>query len=387
MEKGISTIISAVLMILVSVSAIYIVLSVAMPVIDRAYESAAMNEADQNLQLLDNLIREVASEGTGSLRSIILRVSDGDYRIVNTSGNFTGAFQYKIDLKYSPFYAPMARKVGNVKYSTGFSSVGLVGYWKFDERNGTTASDSSGYGNDGRVYNGSVACSNPLTAGAGCPEWVDGKFRKALKFDGVDDYVQVSNSASLNVNNAVTLEAWVYINSLTNDAKILTRQNNSLINVLTTGKIDMWLNTSEGWHDVGESTNSYTWTDGWHQIAGTYSSADNTTKYYRDGVLVHTIASGTTGQINTSANSILIGAEGQVYFNGIIDEARIYDRALTADEIKENYNAKASNYQATLEYSKIILTGTDKFGKGDNKICIEKIGELSNKPLVRINAC
>jgi len=152
MVKGVSPIISFVLLVLISISAIYLVLYVAKPTIDRAYESAAMNEAGQNMQLLDNAIREVASEGTGGLRKIVMKVSDGNYRVVNTSGNFTGALQYKIDLKYSPYTAPMLKKVGDVKYTAGMNAIGLVGYWNFNERNGTTVADSSGYGNDGIFY-------------------------------------------------------------------------------------------------------------------------------------------------------------------------------------------------------------------------------------------
>jgi len=88
MEKGISPIISVVLLTLVSISAIYLVLYIAKPIIDRVYETAAVNEANQNLKIFDNLIREVASEGTGSYRTIWLKVSDGSYSVNNVSESF-----------------------------------------------------------------------------------------------------------------------------------------------------------------------------------------------------------------------------------------------------------------------------------------------------------
>ena len=56
---------------------------------------------------------------------------------------------------------------------------GLVGWWKFDETNGTVAYDSSGNGNDGNLTNG--------------PTWVGGKIGGALSFDGGDDFVDVRN--------------------------------------------------------------------------------------------------------------------------------------------------------------------------------------------------
>ncbi|MEM5854323.1 MAG: hypothetical protein QW228_08210, partial [Candidatus Aenigmatarchaeota archaeon] len=173
MGKGISPLIGIVMMILISVTAIYLGLAIIRPTVEKAYEQALINEADQNLKLLDNVIREVASEGVGSLRTVILKVSDGSYKLINTSGNFYGALQFKIELKQSPFSVPMFKKVGNLKYTAGMNAIGLIGYWKFDEGSGTIAEDISGYENHGTLYNGSSICGNPPLAGAGCPEWVD----------------------------------------------------------------------------------------------------------------------------------------------------------------------------------------------------------------------
>ena len=58
-----------------------------------------------------------------------------------------------------------------------------VGMWLFDEGSGNIAKDSSGNGNDGQLTNG--------------PKWVQGRFVRALEFDGKDDYVKISSSASL----------------------------------------------------------------------------------------------------------------------------------------------------------------------------------------------
>ena len=70
----------------------------------------------------------------------------------------------------------------------------LIGYWTFDEGGGGTVHDYSGCGNDGTVYG---------------PGWVPGVSGTALAFDGVNDYVQVSDSASLDLTSAFTIEAWV----------------------------------------------------------------------------------------------------------------------------------------------------------------------------------
>jgi len=72
---------------------------------------------------------------------------------------------------------------------------GVVGSWHFDEGSGTTAYDTSGNDNDGTI-NGAT--------------WVDGKFGRALDFDGVDDYVEIPDDSSLDITEAITIEAWVY---------------------------------------------------------------------------------------------------------------------------------------------------------------------------------
>ncbi len=77
---------------------------------------------------------------------------------------------------------------------------GLVLYLPFDEGSGTIAKDYSGNGNDGTLCNGA-------TCGVQGPTWTTGKVGGALSFDGVDDYVIVPDSASLNITNAITLAA------------------------------------------------------------------------------------------------------------------------------------------------------------------------------------
>jgi parallel beta-helix repeat protein len=82
----------------------------------------------------------------------------------------------------------------------------MRGLWHFDEGAGTAVYDSSGWNNDGTVYGGAV--------------WTDGKAGKALDFDGVDDYVEVPDSDSLDVTGKITLEAWICPRNVSKNAKI-----------------------------------------------------------------------------------------------------------------------------------------------------------------------
>ena len=79
------------------------------------------------------------------------------------------------------------------------SERGLIAYWDFDEGSGNVAKDKSGNGNDGKIF------------GA---KWVKLQKGYALKFDGIDDYVDCGNDKSLDIRNAITLEVWVRPESL-----------------------------------------------------------------------------------------------------------------------------------------------------------------------------
>ena len=81
----------------------------------------------------------------------------------------------------------------------------LVAQWHFDEGTGTDVWDSSGNGNDGTLEN------------MKCDDWVDGRRKTGLEFDGENDYVGVSHSDNLNFTNGLTIEAWIKPKNLKQD--------------------------------------------------------------------------------------------------------------------------------------------------------------------------
>jgi hypothetical protein len=89
----------------------------------------------------------------------------------------------------------------------------IRGLWYFDEGTGITAYDSSGNANHGTVYGGAM--------------WTDGKAGKALEFDGVDDYVGVPDSNSLDITGKITVEAWIYPHTVTKMQVIVQKYNYS----------------------------------------------------------------------------------------------------------------------------------------------------------------
>jgi len=93
LKKGISPLIATALVILLIFVAVGIVLLIGIPAIERAKEAAVINEAMLNMKAIGNTIKEVASEGIGSLRSLQIKVTGGEYK-VNEKAN-------SVDFTYS----------------------------------------------------------------------------------------------------------------------------------------------------------------------------------------------------------------------------------------------------------------------------------------------
>ncbi len=204
---------------------------------------------------------------------------------------------------------------------------GLVGYWKMNEYfwNGTAGEviDSSGNNNHGTAKNGANTVAS-------------GKIGRCGYFDGNNDYVDVGSVSSLDVNK-VTVMAWVNVN-LYHGGKILCKspQNSTNIDFVfsigTDAKAYFRHYDGSSWHGVGSNDRMYS--DHWYHIAGTF---DGTSwKIYIDGE----VNGVTNDEVALSTGGALeIGryyhSTPRQYFDGLIDEVKIYNRALSGEEIKE----------------------------------------------------
>jgi hypothetical protein len=195
---------------------------------------------------------------------------------------------------------------------------GLVGWWRFDEGTGNVAKDSSEYGNDGAIYGAT---------------WVDGKYSKALSFDGTNDYVQIPSSSSLNIANAISVGAWINGNVFSaNGWNFIAVKPSAYEIAVWNSKLAIrlrFVNNGDRYY-FGSSLNI----GQWHYLVMTYDGS--TFKGYINGQL--NINQPILDTIATNTNSLQIGAEsGAALFNGIIDEVRIYNRALSAAEIQADF--------------------------------------------------
>jgi prepilin-type N-terminal cleavage/methylation domain-containing protein len=215
---------------------------------------------------------------------------------------------------------------------------GLVGYWSFDEGTGTIAYDLSGYGNDGTLNNFNFT----TTSG-----WTTGKIGKALIFDGSDDWVRVSNSPSLDINKNISVFAWVNRSRIVDWERILGKfywsggSTGSWNLNLGQGYLICEFNINGTWIYASAPAGTNNATSTWYFVGCVY---DGSRLYnYVNGELKATsiIAS---GNITTTTYPLAIGATSngtaiQNVIQGIIDEIRIYNRALSDSEIKYLYEA------------------------------------------------
>ena len=198
---------------------------------------------------------------------------------------------------------------------------GLVAAYGLDEGTGTVAADSSGNGNTGSI------------SGA---TWAIGKFGTALSFDGVNDVVNVRRLDSLDLTTGMTLEAWVYPRSLgTVWRTIALKEQPGNYAYAIYGSTDTSrpsANVVSGGLDRDLRGTSTLALNNWAHVAATYDAT--TLRLYIDGALVSSVAA--SGSITTSSGALRLGGNtiwGE-YFDGLIDEVRVYNRALTQAQVQ-----------------------------------------------------
>jgi hypothetical protein len=216
----------------------------------------------------------------------------------------------------------------NIQPVKASSENGLVGYWKFDEGSGNTAADSSGNGNTGALQNG--------------PVWVDGKYGKALRFDGVSNYVRVEDSNSLHLSTAVTLMAWIYLptGATYADSYIVAKEaSNGGANLGlkihdNSGHVVFNLGLDGGYTATQLVSTNNVVRDSWTHVAATYDGS--LIAIYINGVLDSSVSWASGFSSNT--NPLTIGSKNppyvEAFINATIDEVRIYSRALSQQEIQ-----------------------------------------------------
>jgi len=212
---------------------------------------------------------------------------------------------------------------------------GLVGQWSFEGTGSITSGqnlgmeDTSGRNNHGTASN----------ANATGMAFTTGQVGGAISLDGVDDRVSLGSGFNFHGTSPFTIEAW--INPVTTDYRIIVGRFNA-------GVAGQWLFfLSGGRLSLHREIAPFSVTGGrllslntWHHVVGTYDGSNM--RLFLNGVLdggPRASGSVSSNIIEVFIGSRLSGGISADHFNGLIDEVRIYNRALSASEVRANFNA------------------------------------------------
>ncbi|OGY43258.1 MAG: hypothetical protein A2731_04205 [Candidatus Buchananbacteria bacterium RIFCSPHIGHO2_01_FULL_39_8] len=219
---------------------------------------------------------------------------------------------------------------------------GLVSYWNMDEGIGSTAADAAN-GYDGTLTGGAAWGGSAPVIGSS----------NSASFDGDGDYISVPDTADLDITEELTISFWFQLAGASGD--------NAWPRAVSKGQSDpddgaygVFIKDSTDPHDIGlrfmDQSNAFhdvrdialpDYSSGWHHVVATYSDSGDVGKLYLDGTEVESVAIAGDVDIRVTADDLTIGsAQGDEErdFNGMIDEVRIYSRALNATEVTRLYD-------------------------------------------------
>lgn len=222
----------------------------------------------------------------------------------------------------------------------------LVGWWKLDDGSGTSAADSSGNSNTGTLHPDNSS-QNPVWTTSG----MNGG---ALTFDGVNTQaVSAADSSSLELSGSWTVSTWVNLSALPASGNLAT----FIYKYAGGGGVNYLLGVDYGWSVAGLHWEVYAqYTDGswtaatyggvttgtWYLVTGVYDSPSKNLYLYLNGSLVATQNVGTYVPASAAGYPLYLGGDlraGGHVTNGTIDDARVYNRALSAADVMTLYTS------------------------------------------------
>jgi hypothetical protein len=249
--------------------------------------------------------------------------------------------------------------ISSVLATTIFGDVnlsnGLVAHYEFEGN----ANDSSGNENHGTEHGG--------------VSYVDGVIGKAGNFDGIDNFIEVEHNESLNPINQLSLSLWININQLPSIWHPIIHKGGDAIYspYMANREYSLWLASSNYLHLASAGDNSGQLyfntatnnpTNEWFLYTAVIDRVNHSIKAYLNGELVLE-EQDNYSSFNNNEENLRIGWTEEVhsnfdFFNGKIDDLRIYNRALSEEEISGLYYLSAGDCPSQITYGKSPKTGT-----------------------------
>ena len=265
------------------------------------------------------------SAGTGDVQANPRFRDTGDYRLrdylspaINSGTSATGIADLDMDGVARPQH-------GNWDMGC-FEGDGLIGHWKLDETSGTVAADSSLNGRDGNV--------------SGTTSWVSGTYDGALE---QATSARVTIPGLMGEPKNFTVAAWANLDQASADGGDVISVGGYILLRMDETAGGRGIMTSFFNGSIWTQASSYVFAEGkgWRHIAGTFDDDANTLKLYIDGTLVTTVSTNKSIAWSTRPyTNTLLGSHtnySSYYFQGQIDDARIYNYSLSEREIAELY--------------------------------------------------
>jgi hypothetical protein len=263
------------------------------------------------------------------------------------------------------------------------SKANLVVHYKFNEGNGTTTKNS---GSAGTTHSATISNAT----------WTsEGKFDHALVYNGTSSYTQLGTTDLDTYFEALdnwSISTWVNINAWTNEGAVFSNRyaDTEIVRLYTNGTTgQLLLQTRDSGNTATNQTVTGLTANTWYHVVinRTYNS---TLDIYINGVLKSTTADTRTGDFISEAGSHeyfvgrTIAAADWVtwkYFTGKIDEVKIYNDALTADEIKLDFNKGSSIQLGSFSDTSLLTGGSVASNSASAIFCVPGGADSCNAPI------
>ncbi len=265
------------------------------------------------------------------------------YWIESWSSTGTSSFWVKVDsiptsgatiyMYYgNPSATSSSSYANTANSSTSYSyngDTGLKGEWLLNEGSGASTADTSG-----KSYTGTMQGSSYWTTA--------GKFGSAFQGNGSSNYVTISDqdAFSINTTGVLSTEFWVKTGSdVTNIYSVMGKGSTSNYEwgiYILNGYLDVYTYLFNGtWfkHEYASPVATNTW----YHVAVVFTGCDSETQIYLNGVKSNILVADYGGGCTNGSAPLTLGAFAGYYWNGILDEVRIYSRALTQTDITAHY--------------------------------------------------